>query len=264
VKDQRKHAPNRHKIVAASRSGLPSAKADTWKELAEQFQSLADEEARKAPEHVDGYLCAHCDYTDRAEESPGEIRRGTCCLLTAPPGQWLYGGGANINLLNRFRSLATRAGVALRCSPGTSREDFWLHRLYVDLIQRKSTFVLGVSSDTDTIRRVCETSATFCSKLEREALESEETESSGLPGRANQKESVQTQKIVGHEVPALTKAEILGRDSLRAAEAASVLCVSERMLRKYGKEGKLDRSRNGRIVVNEKFWILHDDKHAPE
>jgi hypothetical protein len=60
-------------------------------------------------------------------------------LLKVPEtGVWMLSDGVSENFQERFRALAARAGVTLGSPKGTDPEDFWFHRLYLDLLENDS------------------------------------------------------------------------------------------------------------------------------
>ena len=96
-------------------------------------------------------------------------------MLKAPETcLWIVSDGVSENFQERFRALAARAGVALGCPKDTDAEDFWLHRLYLDLVENNSDQLFAASKEGGVILRVCVASATFCARLERKALEQSE------------------------------------------------------------------------------------------
>jgi hypothetical protein len=110
-------------------------------------------------------------------KKPGQ---GFFSLLSAPPhGLWDYSDGVSENFQARFRVLAARAGLALGCPNGADAEDFWLRRLYLDLVENNSDQLFAASKEGGMILRVCVASATFCSRLERQALEQSHPGSTG-------------------------------------------------------------------------------------
>jgi hypothetical protein len=82
----------------------------------------------------------------------------------------MLGDGVSENFLERFRTLAARAGAALGSPKDTDPEDFWLHRLYLDLREHNSDQLFAASEAGGAIRRVCVASSTFCSRLERKRV----------------------------------------------------------------------------------------------
>ena len=54
------------------------------------------------------------------------------------------------------------------------------------------------------------------------------------------------------------------KESMLPSEAANILAVrNESTLRRWARQGKLDRTDAGRIVVNEKFKVLYSQRHSP-
>src|SRR5262249_41679069 len=147
-------------------------------------------------------LKAYCDYTDypgwnNADESLYESaaamdqaaiefdadihaieKRG---FATPKTGRWQLHGGVSEDFWERVRLCVAEAGRALPdYSKGTRTEVFWLHRLRLDLLENNSNLFTAernfdqpamASEKEGTIHSVCVTSATFCSRLKREALE---------------------------------------------------------------------------------------------
>ncbi len=72
-----------------------------------------------------------------------------------------------------FREVeAARAGKALGVSPSIPASDAWLYCLFQDARRRKSEFLLGGSEKGGIINPVCDASAAYCARLEKEAIES--------------------------------------------------------------------------------------------
>ena len=170
--------------------------AETWRDFHNKFMQLASEEAGiVGAEKKDLYLGAHCDYGKHPEiwAERGQPGQGLFCLLQPPEtGLWMLGDGVSENFQARFRALATRAGVALGRPKNTDTEDFWFHRLYLDLLENNSDQLFAASKEGGMILRVCVASATFCSRLEKRALEQLEIGSTGaerLRSGTNQAES---------------------------------------------------------------------------
>jgi hypothetical protein len=99
--------------------------------------------------------------------------------LKAPEtGRWVFGtGGVSENFRERVHLCVAEAGRALPDYPkGTDPEDFWLHRLWLDLLENNSDSLLCASKEGGMILSICVASATFCVRLEREALQQSESE----------------------------------------------------------------------------------------
>ena len=69
---------------------------------------------------------------------------------------------------------------------------------------------------------------------------------------------------VAIEMPPLTQDQIRRRDSLSAEEAGRVLGIKQRRIRDYLREKRLDKTKAGRVHVNEKFWREYTAKHLPD
>ncbi len=151
-----------------------SSGGDVWKYFGNEFEQLAhEEEGIERAARKDRLLRAHCDYRKHPEiwAEKGKPGQGFFCLLEAPEtGLWMLSDGVNENFLERFRTLAARAGRALGPPKGSDAEDVWLHRLYRDLPEHNSDQLSAVSDEGGMIRRVCVASATLCARLERKAI----------------------------------------------------------------------------------------------
>src|SRR5271169_2769611 len=113
-----------------------SSQSDLWKEFGDEFDQLACEEkgiARKK----DQLLRAISDYKS-ASPFHGPIPES---------GLWNISSGVSENFHARFRALASRAAIAIGSPKGTAQEDFWLHRLYLDLRENGSKHLVVASRD---------------------------------------------------------------------------------------------------------------------
>jgi hypothetical protein len=116
---------------------------------------LGEEELRLAPRNDgDRWLRAYVDYKDKAIAS----------------GQWHLSEGVNEGFHERFEVEATRAGISLRTSLSGEARDVWLHHVFSDLLEHKSKLLFAASRDGGVIVRVCEASALYCARLEKQAL----------------------------------------------------------------------------------------------
>jgi hypothetical protein len=134
-----------------------SGSADLWRQFHAQFQALAKEEEQSRAAQKDRFLRAYCNYDKHPEvlHERGKTGQGPFCLLHTPEcGLWTISDGLNQNFQERFRSLASRAGVALGCPQDMVAEDFWLHRLFQDLLENRSDELFAASHDGGMIRRV--------------------------------------------------------------------------------------------------------------
>lgn len=189
---------------------LEQERADSWRGFQNRFMELAREEQGRTEaitkgnvlRRMDKVLRAYCDYKDHPERVfvPEEVRSFYETLgveltsedlskiqakmlewaelekkagLKAPEtGRWTYGTGAvSENLRERVRLCVAEAGRALPdCHKGTDPEDFWLHRLYLDLLKNNSDLLFCGTKEGGMILSVCVASATFCARFERQAL----------------------------------------------------------------------------------------------
>ena len=128
---------------------------DVWRNLHDRFKALAEEELTLAPQSSgDRWLCAYVDSKDT---------RKTC-------GQWHLSNSIHESFRERFEVEATRAGIALDSHRKGKPLTLWLHRLYSDLLQHKSKMLFSASEECGVILRVCEASALYCARLEKQAL----------------------------------------------------------------------------------------------
>jgi hypothetical protein len=137
-------------------AGLLEA-AQLWRELHSEFKVLAAEELRKDPGNkYDRWL--------RALVSGDEAADRFCSL----------DGGVDEGFVARFEALATRAGVLLGKRFGSSKaSEVWVRSLFVNLFEHKSRELFAATREKGgVIRRVCEASAIYCSRLEKESIES--------------------------------------------------------------------------------------------
>jgi hypothetical protein len=147
-----------------------TASAESWRKIGEQFMALAREERVGAT--PDRFLSAHCNYKKHPVVlEKGKPDYGMYSMLNPPTtGLWIVGDGLSSNFQARCRSLMTKAGMDLGCPDGSDPEDFWLHRMYQKMLETNDDQLFATSDEGGMILRVCVTSATFCSLLERQAL----------------------------------------------------------------------------------------------
>jgi hypothetical protein len=97
------------------------ASATFWRKLKKEFRRLAEGEYTAVPDPADDRrLHAHGDYTGG--------RRGRI-------GCWRLSDGPSSDFRTLFDETATRAGAALGPSPAANPIDFWLHRLFHNLLE---------------------------------------------------------------------------------------------------------------------------------
>ena len=144
---------------------MAMAKAEFWRKRKRDFTELAAEEYSAVPDPADSRrLRTSGDYTD------GQV---------GGIGRWRLNDGPNADFLAHFQEAATWAGGALGPPPGVNPLEFWLHRLFQDLLETEGPrddighLAIGQRDQGGIIRDVCQASATFCSRLARGALERE-------------------------------------------------------------------------------------------
>jgi hypothetical protein len=165
---------------------LREASKLTWQDFHDRFMDLAREEEGRtdaitsgnALRNIDQVLRALCHYEERpAVWERDKPEQGFICLLKKPPhGVWDYDSdGLSENLFERVRLCVAEAGRALPdYQTGADPEDFWLHRAYFDLLKNNSDLLFAASNEGGIILSVCVASATFCTRLQRKALEQAE------------------------------------------------------------------------------------------
>jgi hypothetical protein len=113
------------------------------------------------------------------EDLPSTYRRG--CLHATVSfehdsviGNWSVSGPSE-DLTERFKTFVSRAGAALNPPKNTTSLDYWLRCLYLDLLKHKSKQLWGARADRGDgiIEALCNASATYCTRLERKAIERE-------------------------------------------------------------------------------------------
>jgi hypothetical protein len=124
-----------------------------WKQIGDKFKTLMEEEDLLARERILGERC----YVYVACGQSGE-------------SSWAE-GFATESFQARFELVATEAGVALGCPPGTSPETYWLNRLRLELIATDSDFSHMYDGANGVIERLFEASNIFCLRLDRRELE---------------------------------------------------------------------------------------------
>jgi DNA-binding XRE family transcriptional regulator len=148
--------------------------AAQWRDFHQEFMRLADEEERlERATPRDRFLRAYCDYSPHPEvwAEKGKSGQGVFCLVKTPEtGLWMLSDGLSENFQARVRTLACRAGITLDCPTGCDAEDFWFDRLFRNLLENDSDQLFAASKKGGVIPRLCLASATFCARLEKEAL----------------------------------------------------------------------------------------------
>lgn len=156
--------------------------AERWRGFQNRFMELAREEQGRADvitngrllQSMDRVLRVSCNYHKHPEGwERGKPGQGLICLLDTPPhGVWNYtNDGISEIFFERARLCIAEAGRTLPEYPkGADPEDFWLHRLYLDLLKNNSDLLFCAHMEGGMILSVCVASATFCARLERQTL----------------------------------------------------------------------------------------------
>ncbi len=173
-------------------------RAHSWRGFENRFMALAREEQGRTDvitkgetlRRIERVLRASCTYKEHPEGwERGKPDQGLVCLLETPPhGVWNYcSDGISENFRERVRLCVAEAGRALPGYPqGADAEDFWLHRLYLDLLKNNSDLLFCASNEGGMILSVCVASATFCARLERQALEQTQSRGQKAPSQSIQ------------------------------------------------------------------------------
>jgi hypothetical protein len=177
---------------------------DLWRSLHDRFKALADEELTLAPQNSgDRWLRAYVVYKDGTD----------AC------GQWDLSASIYENFRERFEVEATRAGIALGSHLTGEPLTLWLHHVFSDLLRHKSKLLFSANEEGGVILRVCEASALYCARLEKQAL----IESRKRPAEKSIQSQVvgpeQTDGSVGKQKPVLDDPRI---DTLREAAIKKV------------------------------------------
>jgi len=128
---------------------------DVWRSLHDRFKALSNEELNLAPRNSgDRWLRAYAEYGDKTKEC----------------GQWHLSDSIHENFRERFEVEATRAGIVLSSHPTGEPLTLWLHHVFYDLLRHKSKLLMGANEEGGVIIRVCEASALYCARREKQAL----------------------------------------------------------------------------------------------
>ena len=126
-----------------------------WGGLRSEFESLRHEEVHQSPHNKDDcWLVAQAYYQE-------EVARG----------EWLVYRGIHENFKARFDLAAARAGSFLGGNDGVTPRDRWLDSLFIYLKEKKSSHLQAATTSGGMIIKLCEASATYCAKLETDAIE---------------------------------------------------------------------------------------------
>jgi hypothetical protein len=266
----------------------------SWAGRQTRFMGLAREEQGRAEaitkgevlQHFDKVLRAHCDYKDHAERVfvAEEVRSFYETLgieltsedlskieakmlewaelekkagLKAPEtGRWIYGTGAvSENLRERVRLCVAEAGRALpQYRKGTDPEDFWLHRLYLDLVKNNSDLLFCGTKEGGMILSVCVASATFCARLERSALQ--EAEPSGITAGHNTRQpepeqpSQRLRATISSPIAAARMENYLKSKGIGQTDFAATVGTTDRTLRSFRRTGRIRRDILDSIAIH--------------
>ena len=157
----------KQKIPNRGITGGAMTNSETWHGFHDEFIKLDREEiALLQNTREKQYMHASGDYN--AAEMPGDDGHYQTY------GHWELHYGPNGYFQEQFEVLGTKAGVALGSSPGIRPLDFWLHSLFLFLEENRNRHphqIIGDTVKAGLIENVWGNSATFCSRLEKEALE---------------------------------------------------------------------------------------------
>jgi hypothetical protein len=159
---------------------------DKWKSFQDQFMELAREEQGRASlaevvkkgselRRMNHVLRVTCSFGDRLKSSFFQSNE------PPPHVNWKYGNGSSENFEQRARLLVGRSGQTHPdWEASMDPEQFWLHRLYLDLLENSSDQLLAASNEGGMILSVCIASAAFCDRLALQALQRTGTEHGSL------------------------------------------------------------------------------------
>jgi hypothetical protein len=189
--------------------------ASMWRSLRSEFKALASEELVLDPgNRRDRWLRAYVDYK----------------YVKCDFGTWHISSGPNEDFRASFETLATRTGVSLGSPQGADPLEFWLHHLFLDLLKHKSDQLFAAKeNEGGIILRVCEASATYCARLEQQALKASSDGSSQLRMR------------VAEVSPTTKLADAAKFPTMTVPEVMEVLRISRASVYRYLSEGRLDR-----------------------
>ena len=158
------------------------ADPDTWRNFHDQFMKLVGEEQTAFAGRPQGFHPMQADVTYDADEI-GDY------------GSWILSFSLNANFRAWFELIATRAGIALGAPPNVTPLYFWLDRLFRWSTKNTRHVAQGgycagsPEEKSGAIYQLFEASATYCSWLEKEALE----KPAALPAEPEAGQQVQPQ-----------------------------------------------------------------------
>lgn len=209
----------------------PVSGAPMCRSLRSHFKALAEEELILDPgNRRDLWIRAYAD----------------CKYRESHLGTWHISSGPTQDFRASFETLATRAGVALGAQRKANPLEFWLNSLFRDLLKHGSDQLFAAKeNEGGIILRVCEASATYCARLEKEALERPELKSrQRRPKPAN---------LSPHE----KLADCARFPTMTVQEVMAVVHISRASVYRYILEGRLDRpGLNKRLGKRSKTLVL--------
>jgi hypothetical protein len=138
--------------------------ANRWERFHHEFKALMEEEDRIVQEQGPKDCC----YAYFTDPESGEF------------GCWIE-NAATESLDAQFKSLATKAGIALGLPPGTSPLRWWLYQLVHDLRANQSNLLRSYGHRAGFIERLIEASATYCIRLDQQSHEKAVLSGEGAP-----------------------------------------------------------------------------------
>jgi hypothetical protein len=147
--------------------------------------------------------------------------------------EWLLRTGTNESFHARLTLLVTQAGAKLGTPQGSTKLNYWLYRLYLELQGCRSKLLFAPIQENPKcvlIVSVCEASANFCARLEQEAVESSGRESS--PGKRK------GPSVAGPDVKLADAARF---PTMTVPEVMVLLGISRASVYRYLDEGRLNR-----------------------
>jgi hypothetical protein len=136
----------------------PVRNSGQWAELRAKFAELARQETDIFGQVTDDHLLrAHGTYT----------------IGLGDLGRWSLIGSAE-GIREEFILYATRAAIALGAPNDTDLLSYWLHSLFLDLLEHKSKHLFCAKrGESGMIRVLLEASVVYCSRLEQIAVEND-------------------------------------------------------------------------------------------
>jgi len=190
--------------------------ASMWRGFRSEFKALAAEELILDPgNRRDRWLRAFVDYK----------------YVKCDFGTWHISSGPNEDFRASFETLATRAGISLGRPLGADPLEFWLHHLFLDLLKHGSDQLFAAKeNEGGVILRVCEASATYCARLEKETLE-----------KSSHKPVLRRRVTVADVSPTAKLGDAVKFPTMTVPEVMEVLTISRASVFRFLNEGRLDR-----------------------